>query len=49
MKKYYWFFLGYITALATLFMASCTYSPLQANWDTPGHSKSFPLYVKVID
>ena len=49
MKKYIWFVLGYLTALASIFMASCTYAPLQANYDTPGHSAAFPLYVKVID
>ena len=43
------FILGYIAALATIFLASCTISPLQANYDTPGHSKAFPIYVKVID
>ena len=49
MKKYIWFVLGYLTALASIFMASCTISPLQADYDTPGHSEAFPLYVKVID
>ena len=49
MKKYIWFVLGYITALASIFMASCTISPLQADYDTPGHSAAFPLYVKVVD
>ena len=49
MKKYIYFIMGYFTALITILFVSCTYSPLQANLDTPGHSKSFPLYVKVID
>ena len=49
MKKYIWFVLGYLTALATIFMASCTISPLQADYDTPGYSAAYPLYVKVID
>ena len=47
MKKYVWFVLGYITALATIFMASCTISPLQADYNTPGHSEAFPLYCKI--
>ena len=49
MKKYIYFALGYFTALVTILVVSCSYSPLQANWDTPGHSEAFPLYVKVID
>ena len=49
MRKYLYFTLGYLTALASIFMASCTYAPLQADYDTPGHSAAFPLYVKHID
>ena len=29
--KYAWFFIGYLTALVTLFVASCTYTPLEAS------------------
>ena len=49
MKKYFYFGLGYMAAIATIFMASCTISPLQADYNTPGHSEAFPLWVKVID
>tara|TARA_R100000808_G_C2080005_1_gene104226 strand:+ start:318 stop:467 length:150 start_codon:yes stop_codon:yes gene_type:complete len=49
MKKYTYFVLGYITALITLLLVSCSVSPLQANYDTPGHSKAFPLYVKIVE
>ena len=49
MKKYTYFALGYITAIMTLLLASCTITPLQADYDTPGYSAAFPLYVKVID
>ena len=49
MKKYTYFALGYITAIMTLLLASCTITPLQADYDTPGHSAAFPLYVKHID
>ena len=49
MNKYFYFTLGYITALMTLLLASCTLSPLQADYDTQGHSETFPLYVKAID
>ena len=49
MKKYIYFTLGYLTCLATIFVISCTYTPLQADYNTPGHSEAFPLYVKHID
>ena len=49
MKKYMYFAMGYFTALITIFVVSCTYMPLQANYDTPGHSEAFPLWVKVVD
>ena len=49
MRKYLYFTLGYLTALASIFMASCTYAPLQADYDTPGHSAAFPLYVTIIE
>ena len=54
MKKYIYFAMGYFTALVTIFVVSCTYTPLQAdydqvNYDTPGHSAAFPLYVTIID
>ena len=49
MKKYIWFFMGYVAALMSILLVSCTYSPLQANFDTPGHSTTFPLYVKVVE
>ena len=47
--KYTWFIVGYIAALMTLFLASCTITPLQADYNTPGHSETFPLYVKIVD
>ena len=49
MKKYIYFVLGYLTCLATIFIVSCTYTPLQADYDTPGHSAAFPLYVKHVE
>ena len=48
MKKYTYFILGYITALITLFLMVYSFSPLQANYTSPGHSAAFPLYVKVV-
>tara|TARA_Y100001963_G_C6596188_1_gene360301 strand:+ start:37 stop:186 length:150 start_codon:yes stop_codon:yes gene_type:complete len=49
MKNYTYFILGYIAAFLTILLASCTLSPIQANYDTPGHSSNYPLYVKVVD
>ena len=49
MKKYLWFFIGYITALATIFMASCTYSPLEAGASELGSTEWNPVYVKIVD
>jgi len=47
--KYLWFFIGYITALATIFMASCTYSPLEAGASELGSSPYNPIFVKIVD
>ena len=49
MNKYFYFALGYMAAIATIFMASCTISPLQADYDTPGYSESYPMYVKIVN
>ena len=44
-----WFIIGYITALATIFMASCTVTPLEASGSNCGDSSWNPCYVKIID
>ena len=49
MNKYTWFFIGYLTALATIFMASCTVTPLEAHSDELGSSIYNPLYVKIVE
>ena len=50
MKKYMWFFImGYFTALATIFMASCTYAPLEAGESELGSTEWNPVYVKIVD
>ena len=49
MKKYTWFILGYFTALATIFMASCTISPLEAGGSEIGSTEWNPIYVKIVD
>ena len=47
--KYYWFFIGYMTALVTIFMASCTIAPLEASNSELGSSRYNPMYVICID
>ena len=49
MKKYMWFLMGYFTALVTILMVSCTYSPLEASGTELGSSPYTPLYVKVVE
>ena len=49
MKKYFYFLLGYIMAFMTMLFMSCSYSPLQADYNTPGHSAAFPLFVKHVE
>ena len=47
--KYYWFFIGYMTALVTIFMVSCTIAPLEASNSNCGESVYNPCYVKVVE
>ena len=49
MKKSTYFVLGYLTALATILLASCTISPLEAGHSEIGSNKYNPLYVHVIN
>tara|TARA_Y100000310_G_scaffold237613_1_gene240906 strand:+ start:492 stop:641 length:150 start_codon:yes stop_codon:yes gene_type:complete len=49
MKKYIWFIVGYFTALATIFLASCTYAPLEAGGSELGSTSWNPVYVKIVD
>ena len=49
MKKYVWFFIGYLTALATIFMASCTVAPLEAGSSELGSTEWNPIYVKIVE
>ena len=46
--RYIYFTLGYLTALATIFMASCTYAPLEAGSSELGSSEWNPVYVKIV-
>ena len=49
MKKYIYFILGYLTCLTTIFVVSCTYSPLEAGATEIGSSEWNPMYVKIVD
>ena len=49
MKKYVWFLIGYFTALTTIFLASCTYAPLEASSSEIGSTEWNPMYVKIVD
>ena len=43
------FILGVLCMIFLVIAISCSLSPLHADYDTPGHSAAFPLYVKIID
>ena len=47
--KYKWFILGYLTALTTIFLASCTIAPLEAAGPDCGNESWNPCYVKIVD
>tara|TARA_Y100000034_G_scaffold23580_1_gene27276 strand:+ start:4111 stop:4260 length:150 start_codon:yes stop_codon:yes gene_type:complete len=49
MKKYIWFVLGYLTCLATIFVVSCTYAPLEASASVCGEEVWNPCYVKIVE
>ena len=49
MRKYVYFMFGYIAALATIFLASCTIAPLEAHSSDLGSNRFNPLYVVVVD
>ena len=49
MNKYFYFMLGYFTALVTILMVSCTYSPLEASGTELGSNRYNPLYVVVVE
>ena len=49
MKKYMYFVLGYITAFVTIFVVSCSYTPLEAGATELGSSSWNPMYVKIVD
>ena len=49
MRKYIYFTLGYFTALVTIFVVSCTYTPLEASVGECGDSSWNPCYVKIVD
>jgi hypothetical protein len=48
MNKYIYFIIGYIAAITTIFMASCTFSPLEASGSVCGDYYN-PCYVKIVE
>ena len=49
MKKYMIFALGYVTAVATILVVSCSYTPLEAGGSEIGSNEWNPIYVKIVD
>ena len=49
MKKNMYFALGYITAITTIFVVSCSYTPLEAGGSELGSTSWNPVYVKIVD
>ena len=49
MKKYIYFALGYITAIATILVVSCSYTPLEAGGSEVGSNEWNPMYVKIVE
>ena len=49
MKKYMYFALGYITAVATILVVSCSYTPLEAGGSELGSTSWNPMFVKIVD
>ena len=49
MKKYFYLGLGYMPAIATIFMASCTYAPLEAGSSNCGEDQWNPCWVKLVE
>ena len=47
--KYLYFIIGYLACLTTIFIASCTVSPLEAGSGNCGESSFNPCYVKIVD
>jgi hypothetical protein len=48
MNKYVWFVMGYFTALCSVLVISCSYTPLEANINDCG-SYMNPCYMKVVE
>ena len=49
MQKHIYFALGYFTALITILVVSCSYTPLEAGSSEIGSSEWNPIYVKIVD
>ena len=49
MNKYIYFALGYLTAMVTILVVSCSYTPLEAGGSEIGSTEWNPLYVKIVE
>ena len=49
MKKYMYFVLGYLTAMVTILVVSCSYTPLEAGGSEIGSTEWNPIFVKIVD
>ena len=49
MKKYMYFALGYLTAMVTILVVSCSYTPLEAGGSEIGSTEWNPIFVKIVD
>ena len=49
MKKYIYFAMGYFTALVTILVVSCSYTPLEASSSELGSTEWNPMYVKIVE
>jgi len=48
-NKYFYFLMGYATAIITAIAVSCTITPLEATSSGCGENSWNPCYVKIVD
>ena len=44
-----YFALGYLTAMVTILVVSCSYTPLEAGGSEIGSTEWNPIFVKIVD
>ena len=49
MNKYIYFALGYLTAMVTILVVSCSYTPLEAGSSEIGSTEWNPIFVKIVE